>query len=684
MLAGGLRLRAVNLIPIDYDEDDYLRAGQEFARLIRTENWRGFLDTNYRPEHPPLGKLAYGLIFLTEPEVPLVPDASITAPPATSLPKNLLHKARLTAMAFGVLEVGLVAVINPLAGFFLAIHTFTIKYTSEAMLDALPALLSICTALAYLRYKKNQKTVWYVVSALLLGLTVDSKYLYFAVGIAILLDWFFVSYRAGNMRQFFPHALGWGLIAVGIFIALNPFLWSIDHIKETITAIQYTTATSSVIDANFPPWYPLVWLSESVPWHPGVFTFSLDTLILLLALFGLIHLWRKEPLFVFWLGVALLVLIIWRTKWPQYILVLTAPLSIASAEGFQAIVWNPLKAWWAARGSRERSVEKHQVNWRESLRAIPWLTPGLIALILLAAFPLIFQFAMALTDYNSISIRDGINGGVWREVWLGLTGQVKPINFDPSAFLLTSANKVHFTGFDLLASLLEGAGNDVLIFSFLWALLSLTLQTALGVSVALMLNRPGVRFVSFWRTIFILPWAIPEFIGALIWLRTFQPQVGWFGMLLPEGVPLPHTFDSIGFALMVLLVAATWYGFPFLMLAATASLKLVPTEVYEAASLDGADGWKLFSNVTWPLLLPLLVPAIIIRSIFAFNQFYLFYVMQPPSSMYTLASVSYSFFARGNQYAISAAINVFTVAVLILALWFSNRWSKASEGVTYA
>ncbi len=155
-------------------------------------------------------------------------------------------------------------------------------------------------------------------------------------------------------------------------------------------------------------------------------------------------------------------------------------------------------------------------------------------------------------------------------------------------------------------------------------------------------------------------------------------------MLLPQGVPLPQTFHNDAYALMVLLIAATWYGFPFIMLAAGASLKLIPGEVYEAAALDGASGWTLFSRVTWPLLLPLLVPAMIARAIFAFNQFYLFYVMQPPRSMITLATLSYSFFAGGSQYAISAAINVFTVILLILALLWFNRWSKAAEGLTYA
>jgi len=145
--------------------------------------------------------------------------------------------------------------------------------------------------------------------------------------------------------------------------------------------------------------------------------------------------------------------------------------------------------------------------------------------------------------------------------------------------------------------------------------------------------------------------------------------------------------DSPEKTLILLLVAATWYGFPFIMLAATAGLKMIPDDVYEAAALDGANWWQQFRYLTWPLLFPLVMPAILIRSIFAFNQFYLFYAFQLDYPTSTFATLSYVFFNPsyfGGRFAISAAINIFTVVVLVvLILWF-NRLSRAAEGVTYA
>ncbi len=384
-------------------------------------------------------------------------------------------------------------------------------------------------------------------------------------------------------------------------------------------------------------------------------------------------------------------LLVWPTKWPQYVLTITAPLALAAAEGFRGAIWEPLARWIGRlrAGRRPRDPVAARVVRRDARRAAPWLLPGLLALSLIVLFPLIYQIAMALTDFNAISIRDGIQGGVWRAVWQGLTGQVKPVVV--GVFRGGSrATTVQYAGPAVLLQLLSGAVPDLLVFNVLWTVLSVALQAALGIGVALMLHRQGVRFRGWWRTIFILPWAIPEFVGALVWLRIFEPSFGWLALAqnVPAEINRTNWLENPNTTLLILLVAATWFGFPFIMLATTAALKLVPIEVYNAAAMDGADGWRLFRLVTWPLLLPLVAPALIIRAIFAFNQFYLFYTMRTNPPLMTFATASYFLFSPsgnfGGQFAVSAALNIFTVIVLVvLILWF-NRWSKAAEGVTYA
>lgn len=552
---------------------------------------------------------------------------------------------------------------------------------------------------------RQRSIFWLCLSAVGLGLTAASKYTYCVVGIAILVDWLWRirdetpdnGKKIGHWYSMLP-VLVWGILAVIVFFAFNPRLWN-DPLGRLTQSILYHgdyAASEHVRQANFPACQPLVWLAGSVPWHPGVFLASLDLYITLLAGIGLTRLWHRQRVYGLWLVIGLVFLLLWPTKWPQYILILTAPLSLAAAHGFEVLIWEPLARWRERRraGARypvseelasEQRIDR-RLGWRDLRRALPWLLPGVLTLTVIALFPLIYQGAMSLTDFNAISIRDGIQGGVWRAVWEGLTLQEKPVIFDP--FEGTRSQEVKFAGPFILLALIGGAAPELLAFNILWAVLSVALQAALGILIALALHRQGLRLANVWRTIFILPWAVPEFVGALIWLRLLEPRSGWLmiSQQLPAGVSISNWLDDPNITLLLLLVAATWYGFPFIMLAAAAGMKLVPEEVYDAAAIDGAGSWSLFRDVTWPLLFPLVAPAIIIRSIFAFNQFYLFYTMRVKFPTLTYATVSYFYFSPGlgGQFAVSAAINIFTVLVLVvLILWF-NRVSRAAEGVTYA
>lgn len=692
-LAWTLRARAETLLPVDYDEDDYLRAAQQFTHLIRTSDWHGFLDTNYRDVHPPLAKIVFGVSLLSAPDLPLIPDVSTTAQPDQSLSKFLLYPTRTTSGLLGTLEVFLLALVNPLGGFFLAIHALTIKYTSQVMLESLPALTSLATVMAYVQFKKKRATGWWITSAFFLGLTAASKYLYAVIGFAILIDWLLDSFRSPQLASrnlrisslIIPFL--WALLSLLFFFVADPYLWPdpIGRLQASLFAnTNYSTSAAEIQSAGFPPWQPINWLFFSVgQWHPDVFPYVFDSLISLLALVGLLRLWKRERVYVLWLIVGMGFLLIWPTKWPQYIVMLTAPLSLAAAEGVGTIVSSLRSAITSWRTAPHRDKSNQDFEKAEARRAIPWLVPGLIGLGFLTVIPILFQVAMSLTDFNGGSIRDGLTGGVWRAIWLGLTGQAAPVQFDPFALGGYFSTTVNFAGPGLVFNLL-GGGSDILVFDVLWTILAVASQAVLGIGAALLLERRGLHWANFWRTLFILPWAIPEFVGALVWLRSFEPQVGWVTMAVPKDAHFPETLSNNGFGLTVLLVAAAWFGFPFIMLAASASLKLVPREVYDAAAIDGASGWTLFREVTWPLLLPLVAPALILRAIYSFNQFYLFYVMRPDDPMTTLSNISYYFMVYGNQYAVSAAINVVSILVLVIFLLWFNRWSKASSGVTYA
>lgn len=696
-IAWTLRERAVNRLPVDYDEDDYMRAAQEFTQLIRAGDWAGFQETNYRSEHPSLAKILFGVSLLSAPEAPTIPDRPTSAEPDKFLPRALLLSARTLGQVLGTITVFVLSLFNPLAGGLLAFHTFTIKYDSQVMLEALPALTSLMMVVTYLQSKRRKPgTAWLITSGVFLGLTAASKYLYCVVAFAILADWFLEAKQNNDLKVFFRNVFLWGAVSIAIFLIADPYLWPnpIERLKESVLYhAGYSTGASEVERANFPFWQPFVWLNTSPSlWHEDVFVIAPDLLITILAVFGLSRLWKKERVYALWLGVAIFFLLIWPTKWPQYILVLTVPLCLSAAEAV-GLGWDKVRE--TVNRIRLGKEAGESFNRREVWRSIPWLIPGLIVFAVFTLFPLIFQIAISLTDFNSISIRDGLNGGVWREVWEGLTGKAIAANQD---FPFRS-KEVQFIGLGFYKPVFTWITSDgFLIFNVLWTVLSVGLQTLLGVGAALLLWNKRIRFRRGWQTLFILPWAIPETIGALMWVTVFASPFGWLALAVQDlGKDIPAAFFSgwernPNMVLLVLLIAGLWYGFPFMMLAASAGLKQVPMEVFDASAMDGANAWQTFRHVTWPLLMPLVVPAIIIRGIFAFNQFYLMQIfgfLHGNFSMTTLATLSYNIFNpsggfSNGQFAVSAALNIITMLILIGFVMIFNRWTRADEGVSYA
>lgn len=712
LIAAFLRHRAVQLLPVDYDEPIYLKAGQHYAAAILDRNWGEIIRYDYTLEHPPLVKLAYGITLSFLPQIQEIPAKPVNTPPPQYLPDPQFRAARYTSMLFGILEAAVLAVLNPFAGLMLAIHTFTIKYTSQVMLEALPALSSLMMVVLFRRWERNRDKGagtwhWLVISGSFLGITAASKYLYAVVGIAVVLYWLWITWKRKEPFLSGVRVIAlWGMIAIFTFWLFDPFLWTdpITHLKESVLYNVSYSQGEHVESAGFPAWQAFVWLLQSVPWHPGVFIISLDALVALFSLFGLRNLWKKEPIYIFWLAVGFAFLWIWTTKWPQYILMVTAPVSYAAGEGIRAVIIDPLQKrvrMGMKIPSFRRVFKTLVVNIQQAftgkdilIKAAVWLLPGTIILAAITFYPMVYQFAMSLTDFSTVSIRDGLSGGVWREAWLGITGQVEPVGIELFSARAAGSGQVQYVGPVVFKELLMGGASDILVFEGIWTLLAVGLQTGFGLIVALMLNRGGIRYKGFWRTLFILPWAIPEFVVALIWSQIFDPKFGWFNLATLPWSQRPDYPGALQFStlwqnnpnagLAVLLLIAVWYGFPFMMLASTAGLKMIPRDVYDAASIDGANRWQQFKEITLPLLRPLLVPAIIIRTIFTFNQFYLFYVLMLPYPLTTFANTSFFFFGELGQYAVSAVFNIFTMFVLVLLILWFNRWSKAFEGVTYA
>jgi hypothetical protein len=349
--AFGLRLRAARLLPIDYDEDDYLAAAIHYARAIKARDLREISDYAINFEHPPLAKLVYGLAIAPMPNAPVNAEYPQAIQIAASLPEPHFRISRLVSVVFGSLQVLVLGLVNPLAGLFLAIHTWQIKYTSQIMLEPLPALTGLLVV--YFYSKSNRRgDVWLYLSAVVLGLTAAAKYPYTMAGCAILVHWISADWKQLHdgrkkhlLAKYLP-VIVWAAIALITFACFNPRLWH-DPINRLWASLMFhrTYAQSEhVRQVGFPFWQPLVWIFRPVPWHPGVFLISVDALISLLAVFGVRRLWQSYRVYALWLGFTLAFLLLWPTKWPQYILGFTAPLSLSAALGFAVLVVEPVKA----------------------------------------------------------------------------------------------------------------------------------------------------------------------------------------------------------------------------------------------------------------------------------------------------------------------------------------------------
>jgi arabinogalactan oligomer/maltooligosaccharide transport system permease protein len=185
-----------------------------------------------------------------------------------------------------------------------------------------------------------------------------------------------------------------------------------------------------------------------------------------------------------------------------------------------------------------------------------------------------------------------------------------------------------FVGLENFATILgdtDAAFFRTLGVTVLWTASNVFLHVAIGVVLALILSQARLRFKAVYRVLFIIPWAMPSYITALIWKGMFHPEFGAVNALL--GTPGFSWMNQFWSAFLANLITNTWLGFPFMMVTALGGLTAIPKDIYEAAALDGAGPWKRFTSITLPLLRPTLAPAIVLGTVWTFNMFNVIYLV---------------------------------------------------------
>jgi len=156
-----------------------------------------------------------------------------------------------------------------------------------------------------------------------------------------------------------------------------------------------------------------------------------------------------------------------------------------------------------------------------------------------------------------------------------------------------------------------------------------SLKLVLGLSIALLLNQE-IRGRQMWRSLILIPWAMPAFVAFITWKLLFYPQGGAFNyILLKTGLAATHVdfLSTKALAMPSVIIASFWRGFPFWVISFLAALQNVPQELYEAAAIDGAGTWQRFRHVTVPNIRHVVLVVVLLSTIWTTNSFEAIWLM---------------------------------------------------------
>lgn len=406
------------------------------------------------------------------------------------------------------------------------------------------------------------------------------------------------------------------------------------------------------------------------------------------------------------------------------------------------------------------SRQQHSMwdNFKAGVRAsgLPWafIAPSLVVMFLITLLPQLYQVYISFLDFRAQHL-----GGA-AAAFIGLE------NF--RRVLSDGLNVPNYSFFPLLG------------FNIVWTVVNVAFHAGIGLAVALALNAENVIGRRVYRVLFVLPWALPGYITALIWNNLWQQNDGGINLLLQSvnralGTSLPtrtgwlteiyspinlrgwpvilfivagsallvywlirrtmrlgltnsetgkldisrtvfsiggiiilglagiatildvatdgaqasnivvQMFDRAGapmLAFYAVLIANIWLGWPFMMVVATGALQSIPPDLYEAADVDGASKWRQFRQITLPLIRPAMVPAIMLGTIWTFNQFNVIFFITaggPRGQTDLLVTQSYKLIQQEQLYGSAAAFSIVVFFVLLVITLLNNRVTRATK-----
>lgn len=282
-----------------------------------------------------------------------------------------------------------------------------------------------------------------------------------------------------------------------------------------------------------------------------------------------------------------------------------------------------------------------------------YVAPALLMLATLTLYPILYGIWLAFTDADQSRLGD--------ESWVGLA------NFG-----------VAFAGPGMWR---------MALFTLVWTLANVASHVVLGLALALALNHRPLAGRTIYRTLLLLPWAIPGYISVLAWNGMLQPD-GLVNGILGTGIEFLAGASS---AQATVILVNIWLGVPFMMMVFGGALHGIPLDMFEAARIDGVSQWRQFRHLTLPNLKNTLVPVSLLGFIWTFNMFNTIYLMtggnphvgfgEPGATDILVTHIFATAFEYG-QYGLAAAGSVLVFLMLIGFSWAYLSRTRATEAAT--
>jgi len=303
---------------------------------------------------------------------------------------------------------------------------------------------------------------------------------------------------------------------------------------------------------------------------------------------------------------------------------------------------------------------RRKVDWV----AYGYLSPALVTICVLSIVPIFYTIYISFTNFNQMHFTS--------YQFVGLQNYKELLNpHDPLSNLFI----------------------PTLIWTIVYALCATGFSYLVGLALAVLLNNKHMREATVYRTLLIIPWAVPTLITMLAWQGLLNDQYGQINGLLHGvfGLPRIPWLTNATWARVAIIIANVWAGFPYMMTVCLGALQSIPTDQYEAAEIDGATWTQVFRYVTmpsvWRISLPLLIPSFS----FNFNNFNATYLLTgggPPNSNNPflgqtdiLASAAYKMTLSFNRYDLGSAIAVLLFILVAFISWLQMRYTGAFQEV---